>query len=266
MKWTRIIKSLYDRPIKKGVLLGDSYIIEKCLGMGGYGITYQCVLKDTQDRYVLKQLRPSKSKRTYERERFKQEVELLRKINHKRIPNLVDYFMIDGQSYYVMNKIDAPNLEDLLFLQKSEFTELESLILANKLLSILDYLHENLIFHSDIRPPNVLVKDGEVFLIDFGLAKKISPKDIDIESRRQDDFFDLGECLLFLLYSQFKGKPSKKRSWLEELSIGKETENIIKRLLGINEVYSTTDHIREDLVKAIDCQGGLCKRLMVTEK
>jgi serine/threonine-protein kinase len=170
--------------------------------------------------------------------------------------------MIDGQSYYVMNKVDAPNLEDLLFLQKSEFTELESLILTYELLSILDYLHENLIFHSDIRPPNVLVKNGEVFLIDFGLAKKISPKDsVDMESRRQDDFFDLGECLLFLLYSQFKGKPNKKSSWLEELSIGKETENIIKRLLGIKEVYSTTDHIREDLVKAIDCQGGFCKRL-----
>jgi serine/threonine-protein kinase len=44
-------------------LLGDSYIIEKCLGMGGYGITYQCVLKGTQERYVLKQLRPSKSKK-----------------------------------------------------------------------------------------------------------------------------------------------------------------------------------------------------------
>ncbi|MDQ0271776.1 serine/threonine protein kinase [Cytobacillus purgationiresistens] len=253
MYWRKFTKWLYDIPLGHGVFLKDSYKIEKCLGMGGYGIIYQCTDIHTQKSYVLKQLRPSKTRSNKETLRFHKEVDLMKSFNHQHIPELVDSFTIDDQEYYVMKQIKGLNIEDLLFAQQQTLSELESLKLFSKLLNIIEYLHDHHIFHSDIRPPNIIVMEGEIYLIDFGLAKKVSSEEItELEDRRQDDFFDMGECLLFLLYSNYKGKKNKHRSWLEELSLNKETEGLLKRLLGINEVYQDTQRMRVDLAKAID--------------
>lgn len=109
-----------------------------------------------------------------------------------------------------MQLIEGENIEELLFFQKQPFTELMALQLLSQLLGIVEYLHDRFIFHSDIRTPNIIINDGSLCLIDFGLAKQLTPEETEeIKIRKQDDFFDLGETLLFLLYSQYKGKKKK---------------------------------------------------------
>lgn len=253
MKWKRLKEFMYDRYHKRGVILHEKYKIEDHLGTGGYGIIYLCRDIQTNKSYVLKQLRPSKAKKLKEKQRFQYEVKLLKSINHIQIPQLFDYFLIDGQAYYVMQFIKGKNLEEVLFEEKQTYTELDALVLMEKLLNILDYLHDKQIFHSDIRPPNLIVNNDNVYLIDFGLAKQLSPENKEaIRMKKQDDFFDLGDCLLFILYSQFKGKKSKTKSWLEELTLNRNTVLLLKRLLGISEEYPDTSSIRIDLQKAIN--------------
>ncbi|AMR48503.1 MULTISPECIES: protein kinase domain-containing protein [Bacillus] len=245
-------KLLFDRPLKNGVILNHQYKIEECLGMGGYGLVYLCTDILTQTPYVLKQLRPTKAKKEKEKVRFQQEIKLLNSIHHPQIPGFIDEFIIDGQAYYVMQFIEGENIEELLFFRKQPFTELMALQLISQLLEIIEYLHDRLIFHSDIRTPNIIINDGRLCLIDFGLAKQLTPEEMEeIKVRKQDDFFDLGETLLFLLYSQYKGKKKKNGTWLEELTLTKEVTLLLKRLLGIEEEYQHTASIREDLNRAI---------------
>lgn len=252
MKWKRIIEWIYDYPHKKGVLLHDKYKIDEVLGMGGYGIIYRCIDIGSNKNCVLKQLRPSKARRTKEKERFHTETEIMRAINHSQIPQLVDYFTINSQSYYVMQEVRGTNLEDVLFAQKRTFSEVDALLLVEKLLYILDYLHDKLIFHGDIRPPNIILHHEEIYLIDFGLAKQLDAHNKEeILIKKQDDFFDLADILLFILYSQYKGKRSRRKSWLEELTLSSGTVFFLKKLLGINEPYTNNDDIHKDLQLAI---------------
>ncbi|MFK3811416.1 serine/threonine-protein kinase [Bacillus halotolerans] len=252
MALKQLKKLLFDRPLKNGVILNNQYKIEECLGMGGYGLVYVCTDVHMQTPYVLKQLRPTKAKKQKERVRFQQEVSLLKSISHPQIPAFIEDFIIDGQAYYVMQLVEGDNIEELLFFQKQPFTELMALQLMSQLLDIVEYLHERLIFHTDIRTPNIMMNHGNVCLIDFGLAKQLShEEDEELKLRKQDDFFDLGETLLFLLYSQYKGKKKKNATWLEELTLTKEVTLLLKKLLGIDEEYQHTASIREDLKRAI---------------
>ncbi|PON00283.1 serine/threonine protein kinase [Bacillus halotolerans] len=252
MALKQLKKLLFDRPLKNGVILNNQYKIEECLGMGGYGLVYVCTDVHMQTPYVLKQLRPTKAKKQKERVRFQQEVSLLKSISHPQIPAFIEDFIIDGQACYVMQLVEGDNIEELLFFQKQPFTELMALQLMSQLLDIVEYLHERLIFHTDIRTPNIMMNHSNVCLIDFGLAKQLShEEDEELKLRKQDDFFDLGETLLFLLYSQYKGKKKKNATWLEELTLTKEVTLLLKKLLGIDEEYQHTASIREDLKRAI---------------
>lgn len=108
-----------------------------------------------------------------------------------------------------------------------------ALQLMSQPLDIVEYLHERLIFHSDIRTPNIMMNHGNVCLIDFGLAKQLSrEEDEELKLRKRDDFFDLGETLLFLLYSQYKGKKKKNATWLEELTLTKEVTLFAEKIIG----------------------------------
>lgn len=252
MALKQLKKLLFDRPLKNGVILNNQYKIEECLGMGGYGLVYVCTDVHMQTPYVLKQLRPTKAKKQKERVRFQQEISLLKSISHPQIPAFIEDFSLDGQACYVMQLVEGDNIEELLFFQKQPFTELMALQLMSQLLDIVEYLHERLIFHTDIRTPNIMMNHGNVYLIDFGLAKQLShEEDEELKLRKQDDFFDLGETLLFLLYSQYKGKKKKNATWLEELTLTKEVTLLLKKLLGIDEEYQHTASIREDLKRAI---------------
>ena len=68
---------------------------------------------------------------------------------------------------------------------------------------------------------------------------------------KQQDYYDLGEILLYLLYTTYTSKNKKALPWTEELSLEKETVYLLKRLLQIKEPYSNTSEIAADLHAAI---------------
>ena len=177
---------------------------------------------------------------------------------------LFEAFSNNGSLFYVMSFIEGDNLEEQIFLRKNSFNEKESLLVLSHLLELVDYLHQKDIYHQDLRIPNMLLKNKELFLIDFGLSKhrvavdpshssfSSSPnKQKDILEMKQQDYYDLGEILLYLLYTTYSSKNKKALPWTEELSLEKETVYLLKRLLQINEPYSNTSEISTDLYAAL---------------
>ena len=264
----RAIRKFYqffvDIPIKKGTVLNDRYEVLSVIGTGSYGIVYLCKDLKTNENRVVKQLRPSKRRNKKEVEMFENEISVLRTLNHKNMPMLYEAFSNNGSLFYVMSFIEGDNLEDQIFLSKKTFNEKESLLVLTHLLELVDYLHKKDIYHQDLRIPNMLLKNKELFLIDFGLSKhrvsvdpfhspfRSSPnKQEDILEMKQQDYYDLGEILLYLLYTTYSSKNKKALPWTEELSLEKETVYLLKRLLRIKEPYSNTSEISTDLHAAL---------------
>ncbi|RJS61130.1 protein kinase [Bacillus sp. PK3_68] len=265
----RAIRKLYqffaDKPMKRGTVLHDRYKIFRVIGTGSYGIVYLCHDLKTHDNKVIKQLRPSKRHSKKDIELFENEVSVLRLLNHRSIPTLFEAFTHDNYLFYAMNLIDGDNLEDQIFLNKKTFNEKESLLLLSRLLGLIDYLHQNNIYHQDLRIPNILLNKQELFLIDFGLSKHGAAADslqtsfnssFNKQELQQQDYYDLGEILLYLLYTTYSAKNKKALPWTEELSLEPETVYLLKRLLRIEEPYSNTSEISTDLCAALKAEGN----------
>lgn len=264
----RSIKKIYqffvDIPLKEGTVLNGRYEVLNVIGTGSYGIVYLCNDLKSQENRVVKQLRPSKRRNKKEVMLFKSETSVLRSLNHRNMPILYEAFSNNGYFFYVMSLIEGDNLEDHIFYNKKTFNEKESLLILGQMLELVDYLHKENIYHQDLRIPNILLKNNEPFLIDFGLSKQrvsVDPfqlpsgslhnKQEDILEMKQQDYYDLGEILLYLLYTTYSFKNKKALPWTEELSLEKGTDYLLKRLLQIKEPYSTSSEISTDLHAAI---------------
>ena len=255
----RSIRKIYqffvDTPIKEGTVLNARYEVLSVIGKGSYGITYLCKDLKTSDIRVIKQLRPSKRKNKKEVALFENEIVVLKMLNHNNMPKLYDTFKVNSYVYYTMSYIEGDNLEEHIFFRRKIFKEREALLLLSRILNLVDYLHKQQISHGDLRIPNILINENEPFLIDFGLSNfSVSSTTSNQESfleMKQQDYYDLGEILLYLLYTTYSSKNKKALPWTEELTLTKETGNLLKRLLQMKEPYLTTANILTDLHLAL---------------
>lgn len=262
----RSIRKIYqffvDKPINEEEVLNHRYQVLDMIGAGSYGIVYLCQDLRTKENKVIKQLRPSKRNNMNEVKLFHDEVSIMEKLKHHHMPMFYESFSEEGHYFYVMGHIDGVNLEDDIFRYKKTFNEKESLLFVAKLIQLVDYLHKKDIYHLDLRIPNILLKDNEPYLIDFGLAMQVKPnqsststKGKNSEELKLQDYYDLGDILLYLLYTTYSSKTKKALPWTEELSLRHETVLFLKKLLRIDEPYSNIDQISNDLDDAVKALG-----------
>jgi serine/threonine protein kinase len=106
---------------------------------------------------------------------FEREAQVLKQLNHPRIPKFRDYFWISEGSKLglVQEYIPGSSLQELLD-QGKKFTEQQVRQIAVQVLNILIYLHElsPSVLHRDIKPSNLIWGgDQQVYLIDFGAVQ-----------------------------------------------------------------------------------------------
>lgn len=97
------------------------------------------------------------------------------------IPKLKGYFVDDHNHYLVQELLDY----NLTHYKRNIISQTPPLIdklnIICKLLKILHNIHSMGIIHRDIKPENICFKNEQLFLIDFGLAKKIIHNNNHIE-------------------------------------------------------------------------------------
>ncbi|PWU67644.1 protein kinase domain-containing protein [Gracilibacillus dipsosauri] len=244
----RIRQAFMDKVYPANFLLAERYQVEKVLGEGSYGIVYLCMEVNTGQKFVVKQLRKSKKKEN--EELYKQEIVILRKLDHPSIPSLLETFAYENNKFFSMTFMDGVNLEDSLFNKKKKFNEKEALLFFKKLVKLVSFIHDHGIAHRDLRIPNVIIHHNQPYLIDFGLAELL--KSDNKKEMVQDDFYDLGDFLLFILYSTYDGKSKKNQPWTEELNLHIRTTRILKKLLQIEKPYVSAKEIQIDVNQALE--------------
>ncbi len=252
---------LLERPFKNGTVLKGQYKIASFLGKGSYGIAYEAYNLRENEEVVIKQLRRRKGFNA-SLNAFKREAAMLQKLNHPSIPKFIDYFQ-EGKHYMlVMEHIKGKNFEDLIFHEGQVYDEKTSFSILLNVLEIVNYFHKQGVVHRDLRIPNIMMKNGRIYIIDFGLARFINDrKQCDMKKMTEEkklfrdisfksDFYALGHFVLFLLYSSYEPLSTSENSWENELKLGKQTKSIIRRMLQIDEPYETA----EELIREVqDC-------------
>lgn len=146
------------------------YRIVRSLGSGGMGETFLAARDDGlfDHEVAIKFMRPSRMAATA-RTLFDRERRALAKLSHRHIAQLFDGGVADNDApYLVMEYVRGAPIDE--FAQGSDVRTIARLIAD--VCDAVQYAHQNLIVHADLKPSNVLVNEaGDVKVIDFGVAR-----------------------------------------------------------------------------------------------
>ncbi len=147
------------------------------IGEGGMGSVWLAERSDGrfERRVAIKFLSIALASRG--QERFKREGEILGRLTHPNIAELIDAGVTDsGEPFLVLEHVDGRHID--VYCQQRALTVEARVRLVLDVLSAVAYAHANLIVHRDMKPSNVLVReDGQVKLLDFGIAKLLEAQD-----------------------------------------------------------------------------------------
>ena len=161
-------------------ILQDRYQIQRQLGNNGIRQTW--LAKDLQasdgenSTVVVKLLAFGGTVQWDDLKLFEREAQILKQLNHPRIPRYIDYFCIDDRTLWfglIQEYIPGESLKEKLALGK-RFTEKRARKIADEILNILMYLHELNpgVLHRDIKPSNLIWgEDNRIYLVDFGAVQ-----------------------------------------------------------------------------------------------
>ena len=154
-----------------------AYTLRSLLGQGGMGSVWLAERSDGRftGAAAVKLLNASLLGREGE-ERFRREGSILARLRHPHIAHLIDAGVSPfGQPYLVLEHVDGERID--AYCDARQLPIEARLRLFLDVLAAVAHAHANLVVHRDIKPSNVLVtKEGEVKLLDFGIAKLLEPE------------------------------------------------------------------------------------------
>lgn len=169
--------------LKAGDILKQRYQILCQIGQGGFGAVYTAEDKELGQRLLavkeMSQHHLSPQEISAGVKAFKREALLLAGLMHEHLPRIYDHFAENERWYLVMDYIEGETLEERF--EKSRDGSLPlvmALKIALQLCEVLNYLHTRQppIIFRDLKPANVILTPaGDLFLIDFGIARHFKP-------------------------------------------------------------------------------------------
>ncbi|KAL0383633.1 UNVERIFIED_CONTAM: Casein kinase-like protein 11 [Sesamum calycinum] len=199
-------------------VVGGKFKLGRKIGGGSFGVNIQ------NGEEVAIKLEPVKTK--HPQLHYESKIYMLLQ-GGTGIPNL-KWFGVESEYNVMVIDLLGPSLEDLFNYCNRKFTLKTVLMLADQLINRVEYMHSRGFLHRDIKPDNFLMglgrKANQVYIIDFGLAKKYRDLQthkhipyrenknltgtaryasvnthLGVEQSRRDDLESLGYVLMYFL-------------------------------------------------------------------
>ncbi|NCP86881.1 MAG: protein kinase [Anaerolineae bacterium CG_4_9_14_3_um_filter_57_17] len=210
--------------LASGTNLGNRYVVQEVIGVGGMGSVYRArdlhfpnVVKLVAVKEMINQA-PDPLVRQTIVQNFEREANILATLSHPSIPRIYDYFTLENRSYLVLEFINGKDLETVLAQSEGFLPEEQVLAWGIELCDVIAFLHghkpDPIIFR-DMKPSNVMINQhNHIILVDFGIAKSFQvgqkgtmigtegyspPEQYRGEANTQADIYALGATMHHLL-------------------------------------------------------------------
>src|SRR6202167_6715284 len=198
------------RPDLKGVAFGHYRILEE-IGVGGMGRVFRALDTRLHRTVAIKVLPSTQGADPDRKRRFLQEARAASKLNHPNIVTLHDMASDGEVDYLVMEYVAGKTLKELIRPEGLPISEAGGY--AIQLAGALAVAHAAGLIHRDIKPANIMVtKDGQVKVLDFRLAKRLTPAGADSLDAGQSVPGILVGTVSYMSPEQTRGEPLDARS------------------------------------------------------
>src|SRR5207244_12388013 len=189
LTWRSDLDSRLGLPVN--TVLDGSYRIERVVGSGGFGITYEAEDINLATKVAIKEYYPfdfgdrdstmsvkpksDRHKKTFQwgRANFPQEARTLARFEHPSVVHVTRVFEANSTAYMVMRFEQGQSFEDWLRGLGRPPTQDELDAIVAPLLDALQMMHAAKFLHRDIAPANVIIRpDGTPVLRDFGAPRR----------------------------------------------------------------------------------------------
>ena len=142
----------------------DDYVLCDPLGEpGAFGMAYSCYKREDKDKtlYAVKQINKAKfyhlerKGRTEILQNMKNEIEIMRSLEHENIVSLHEVYEDRNYIYLVMDLLSGGELFARIS-ESDSLTELDAATITKQILNALSYMHKNNVCHLDLKPDNIL--------------------------------------------------------------------------------------------------------------
>jgi tetratricopeptide (TPR) repeat protein len=146
------------------------------IGEGGMGVVYEARQRSPNRLVALKMIRAGRFASDDDLRRFRNEAQAAADLDHPHIVPIYEVGEHEGCDYFSMKLIDGVSLAHRLAEFRSD-PKRAAWIVA-KVARAIHHAHQQGVLHRDLKPSNILVDaQGEPFVSDFGLAKRVRSTD-----------------------------------------------------------------------------------------
>ena len=182
--------------LRCGTVLNGRYLVGRCIGQGGFGVTYIGFDRTMGRRICIKEYFPgggalrntsrsdtviwgssrSAQETKQARESFVREARKAVKLHRfDTIVSVWDVFFANETAYIVMDYIDGVTIKSRMEKENRTFGEEECIRMLAPILRDLEQVHAQGIIHRDISPDNIMLRENrDLVLLDLGGAKDLS--------------------------------------------------------------------------------------------
>lgn len=266
--------------MKVGEVYFERYKVLGILGQGGSSSVYLAENIKLGSKWAIK-----KAQKTEQSCNLLAEPNILKDLDHRAIPKIIDIEEDESAIYIIREYVDGISLKD--FKMEEPQLQIDQIIKwALQLCDVLKYLHGRKpypIIYRDMKPENImLMLDGKIKLIDFGIAREFkqdsindtvpigtkgyaAPEQYGIgQSDERTDIFSLGVTLYYLLTNKNLTHPPYQIQRNEQLNEESEKQ-LLEIILKCCELlpdrrYQTVDTLIADLSK-IDAAENMAEEV-----
>jgi protein kinase/serine/threonine-protein kinase len=161
-----------------GTIFAGRYQIIEELGKGGMGKVYKALDKEVEAKVALKLIKPEIAADKNTIERFRNELRVARDISHKNICRMYDLGREGGNYFITMEYVSGEDLKSMIRMSR-QLGVGTAVSIAKQVCEGLAEAHKKGIIHRDLKPGNIMIdKDGNVRIMDFGIARSVKGKGI----------------------------------------------------------------------------------------